>query len=510
MKIQKNTRLLIFFALFFPAAIQTISANSNDTSKGEFPSEDPARQKRYQIQVKITFQEKNHITPWRLKNPSTRLGLATYIDKNQFIIPAHLLMDQTLLEVRSMDDPIPKQARLIQVNYESDLALIQVDNPGNLMVGLSPVVFPPDSRTAQPAIALTMGPSGETQSKRGRLNDLNLALYPEGRIELPYLEFSTSEKLKGVGELIYDSEQKSAIGLLNRFNTNSGEGRVIPSSVVHYFLNDQKTIPFKGFFYRPITDQMTREYYKIPESDQGVLIAEVLFNSTAYGFLKVEDVLVRVGNFSLDNKGRFDHPKYGKLAFSYLFHSGNEFGYKLGSKLPVEIIRGGKKTKIDLELKAYPEESIQIPHGTNRSNHPGYLISGGFVFLELSEFYLQEWGRNWRSNGDKKFLYLLDYHKFRRTSQDPKRYVFLSQVIPDELNNGYHDLRHQRVFSCNGKSIESVSDLQNEIAKTKSSEWVVIQLEHGPELVFRKSTLESLDKKVQENFGIPKLYMPPN
>ncbi|WCL47564.1 PDZ domain-containing protein [Leptospira sp. GIMC2001] len=500
--------LINIFSLFASILLLLIiPARDLDASKVNSKEIQPIQENL--IQIRVTYQDPNFLSPWRTKSPSTRVALGIYVGKQKILMPASHLLNQTFIEVRTNADPIPKQGNVVSIDYEADLALIEISKPGNLFRGMKVISLFGGHAVRENVKILSLDSNGEIISKTGQVGNLTMGHYPQGRIELPNLELLSNEKMAGMGEIVVSQKSDQIVGILHEFQSNQGQGKITPSPLIQHFLSEGEGLPYKGFFFRPLNDVNTSEYYGIHEEGKGILVAEVLLGSSADGILKTEDVIYKIGNFDIDGKGRFDHPKYGKIPFTYLIHAGLEFGYNLGKSIPMEVIRDKKVKKISFPLKPYPEIAIKIPHGSSRNIQPGYMISGGFVFLELSEFYLEEWGHNWRSTVDKKMLYLLDYHKYRKSVKDEKRIVYLSQILPDDANNGYHEIRQVRVVSLNGNRIDSLEDMFKRIQSLKPADMVHWILEDGMEFAIQKSELAEVDKRIQSNFKIPQLYMIP-
>jgi hypothetical protein len=213
----------------------------------------------------------------------------------------------------------------------------------------------------------------------------------------------------------------------------------------------------------------------------------------------------------IDSQGYFKHPVYGKQYISFLAHSGEEFGFKMGSKIPVKILRNKKEETISITLKAFPYKSVKIPYMNNEGKEPEYLIKGGFIFAELSEFLMKEFGTSWRSRIDKKILYLNDYKRMNKKG-DTGRYVLLVQVLPDDSNNGYHSMSFDIVKTLNGKPLRSIRELDSafqnsdsNLPESVSGRFVSLQTENGTEVVLDKSMLKEIDGRIQKKFGIEHL-----
>lgn len=491
--------ITISLCLFF------LSYSSILSTKNEIP-----KLEKHQFLVKVTYQNPNYLNPWKKKTPDIRIGVGTYIGKNQLLLPGSILEHSTLVEVQSPQDSISKIASIKKINVEANLGLIEVIDADNIFDKTEIIEFKSNIVSNTAVKVLGQDSQGEISNKSAELGKIQMETYADGRIELPYVEISSNEKLHGNGELILNKNSTQALGILYYFNNTKNNGRIIPGKIINLFLNKKSKFPFKGFFFQPINNQVTQDFYGLGDKQTGVLVAEVILDSTAYNLLKTEDVITKIGNYSIDNQGRFQHPVYGKLPLSYLFHSGEDLGFTYGSKIPLEIIRNKKKENLSLVLKEFPESSIQIPFGNPQNYKPGYLMVGGFVFMELNEFYLKEWGRNWRSSVDKKMLYKLDYHKFRKSKSSAKRIIFISQIFPDESNNGFHDMRQEYVEKINGKEVSDLSQIYSEIGKLKDEDWIIFTLDSGTEIPIPAKDLKNLNLRIMKNFQIQQPYIQPS
>ena len=447
-----------------------ISLFSLDTIEDKF--------KNTVVQVKITTQAPNFLFPWQPKKPQTYGAVGAVIANKRILVFSSLIDYYTSIEVKKFSSYTAIPAKVIKIDYESNLTVLEVTD-------------------------------------KGRLTGLDMESYPMGYTELPFVHLNSNEKLEGNGELILDKEK--AVGMLYRFTASKNSGKVIPSFVINSFIKQkfEKTkgtiFPYKGFKFRPIHDLATKEYFGLDKKTDGVLIAEVIPYSSADNHLQLNDIILEYGGMKIDSQGYFKHPIYGKQYLSFLAHSGEEFGFKMGSKIPVKILRNKKEEMLSMSLKAFPYKAVKIPYMNNEGKEPEYLVRGGFIFAELSEFLMREFGSSWRSRIDKKLLYLNDYYRMNKKGETG-RYVLLVQVLPDDSNNGYHSLSFDIVKSVNGVPVTSIRQLdsafgngESGIQESVSSKFVSLQTENGTEIVLDKSTLKEIDDRIQKKFGIEKL-----
>lgn len=479
----------------------SVKKNSETKTSGTVSNRSDNGFEKSIVQIKVSYQEPDYISPWKKKNPRVRRGVGIVVNGNRILVPAQILQYSTLVEVKKFSSYTETKADISRTDSETNLALLTVEEKG-FFEDLKPLEFQQKIVYPQQIAIYQLDNSGSIQSASGALLSLDLDLYPQGQIELPILDVNSAETLNGNGEVIV-SDGKAA-GILFDFTGDKNAGRAIPSFLIRKFLGlsgKSDRIAYKGFRHRPVTDSATKEFYGISGKNEGILVAEVLPGSSADGVLKAGDVILEFGGKKIDSKGYFEHSTYGKQVFSFLAHAGDEFGYEIGKTVPVLILRDKKKMEMDLPLRPFPYSAVRIPH-RDPSNRPDYYLNGGFLFLELSENYLLEWGKDWRSRVDKKLLYLYDYHKFRSLGEPQSRIVLLSQVIPDESNNGYHDIFGRILESADGISVNSIQDLMRKVRESKK-DTVSLKLDDGTEVVLDKKEMAKANSRIGAQYKIP-------
>ncbi len=456
------------------------------------------------IQVKVTFQEPEYHQPWKKKSPRVRRGVGLVTEGNRILIPYTLLPDATLIEVKKYSSYSEIKAVVFRKDPESNLALLRVEKK-NFFDDLAPLPLSPIVVFPKQASVYQLDNSGSIQSTSATLLSMDMDQMPLGQIELPVVDISSSEGLNGFGEIVIESGR--VVGLLYDFTTGKNAGRIIPSFIIQKFLNTPGIDLFahKGFRFRPITDTTVKKYYGMEESDSGILVADVIPGSSASGVLKLEDIILEFGGKKVDSKGYIEHPLYGKQVLSFLAHAGDSFGYSLGKEIPILILRDKKKISLNMKLKPFPHEAVRIPF-KNTPMTNDFAVEGGFVFLELSEALLEEWGKDWRSRVDRKLLYLFDYAKFHEKEGDVGKIVLLSQVLPDESNNGFHDLSFKIVEKLDGKEVKSVNELKQNLKEGKGN-FALISLDDGTEIALERNKLKEINDRIYKSY---KIRMPEN
>lgn len=458
------------------------------------------------VQIKISVQSPNFMYPWQLKKPSSFEAVGVAVEKGKILTLAVNLDYATSIEIKKHSSYVTEKAVVERIDYESNLAVLSVSNE-SFFSDLIPVKFENRPGTDISGSIVQLDNSGTIQTAVGRITAIDSEMYPLGQTEFPFLSINSNEKLEGNGELIL--HKKKIQGILYKFTPGKSTGKAVPGFLINKFLSSKtkgksSVFPHKGFKFKGITDNSTKEYFGLDKNREGVIVSEIIPYSSADGVLETEDVITEFGGKKIDSQGFFQHPEYGKVQLSFLAHSGDEFGFKKGKKLPVKILRDRKEMTVNLVLKSFPYKSIRIPYLHNFGKHPSYLIRGGFVFTELSELLLREWGQNWRSRVDKKLLYYMDYKKHHETRESHGKVVIMVQVLPDESNNGYHSLSMDIVTLAGDMKVSSIKELDTVISRTETP-YIPIQLDNGVTIVLDKAGLKQTDENISKKFHIPVL-----
>ncbi|XDD52398.1 serine protease [Leptospira sp. WS92.C1] len=478
---------------------KTTSAVSNSMTSAPLSKGSQESYNKSIIQVKVTFQEPEYHQPWKKKSPRVRRGVGLVTEGNRILIPYSLLPDATLIEVKKYSSYSEIKAVVFRQDPESNLALLRVDKK-NFFDDLVPLTFSPVVVFPKQVNVYQLDNSGSIQSTSATLLSMDMDQMPLGQIELPVVDLSSSEGLNGFGEIVIENGKVS--GILYEFTSAKNSGRIIPSFVIQKFINTPgiNVFAYKGFRFRPITDGAVKKYYGMEESDSGVLVADIIPGSSASGVLKLEDIVLEFGGKNVDSKGYIEHPLYGKQVLSFLAHSGDSFGFSLGKEIPILILRDKKKINLSMKLKSFPYEAVRIPF-RNIPVTNDFAVEGGFVFLELSEVLLEEWGKDWRSRVDRKLLYLYDYSKFHEKEGTYGKIVLLSQVLPDESNNGFHDLSFKIVDAIDDEPVKSVMDLKQKIRGGKG-DYSLISLDDGTEIALNRKQLKEINERINKSYKI--------
>ncbi|HVM31529.1 MAG TPA: hypothetical protein VMU88_00200, partial [bacterium] len=136
---------------------------------------------------------------------------------------------------------------------------------------------------------------------------------------------------------------------------------------------------------------------------------------------------------------------------------------------------------------------------------PSYYIFGGLVFMPLSWDYLNLWKAGTAPSQ------LSNYYENGLPAEDHKQVVFINEVLPHDLNVGYHDLKQAVVSKIDGMPITQLKDVP-EAFQHPIEGYHVIEINRttgdgagrGDCVVLKADGAEKATKEILKAFGIAK------
>ena len=450
------------------------------------------------VSVRVTSQTYDPVVPWSKNADNTIQGNALVVEGRRLLTTADLVKNSTLIEVRKMGSYPDYTARRVLVDYEANLALLEVDSP-DFWEHLKPPPIAETGELPNQFIVSRWRSNGRFEQGSAEIVDYLVAPYRFGSMELPTLRGTTSMSALGWAEVA--SVNQKVIGIIT-----SHEGQQIeatPAPILRTFLAAARRDPYRGFAHRGFTWERTnnpalRHKLDMPENGAGILVRGLLAGGTGAGQLQVGDILLRIGPYTIDPEGQIDHPQYGRVTFTVALNE------TLDDTLAAEVQRSGKPRRIDLQRRRYVAEDYRVqPYLFDKK--PDFEVQGGLVLQELSITYLRAWGKPWAERAPTRLALEAMEHSIREQDQPAGRIVIVSKVLPDEGNLGYEDVQNGMILSVNGKPVHSLADVR-EALKQPQDGYQVLETLPGQgrgKVVFKAGLLETMNRRVRERYGIP-------
>jgi hypothetical protein len=453
--------------------------------------------------VKVTSQAFDELLPWLKRAETTVRGNAVVTDTRQLLTSADLIKNANLLEVRTFGRYPDYPARAVWVDYDLNLALLEVDDPA-FWQGLRALpLLEPRADTGATGIRRfeinRWRANGRFEQGTGEVVEFLVSNSPYGLMEYPLLRGTTSMGALGWAEVL--TAKGAVIGLL--VSHEGQQLQAITGDVLRLAVEASRRGRFEGFAHRGFAWQQLnqahlRESLGLRTQDTGVLVRRVFAGSTGAAELKSGDVLHRINGYPVDPEGRIEHPTYGLLPFTMALNE------SLAPTLPVEIEREGKRLPLALRRRRFAAEDYRVPP-PNFDGPVDYEVFGGLVLQELSLGFLRAWGAEWRAKAPTRLTIEYAARSLREPDGPPERVVVISRVLPDPANLGYEGAANAIVRGVNGRPVPSLDALRSALRRPRGG-YHEIELQPGSaraRLVYAQAELNAVNARVRERYAIP-------
>ncbi len=437
------------------------------------------------VRVNATLQSYNFLRPWEKGAPTPRRGLGAVIGKNRVLITAEMCANSTYLELEHPSSGAKVPAKIVGLDHEANLALLEPANSSSgVFDGLVPLKLDPSVVAGEKIDVWQIEDNGSGVTTEVEVLRVNVGTYlVPGSVFLLYQVKGSLQSRVNSFTLPVVKNGKLA-GMLLSYSSKEQTANILPTPMIQSFLADLEDGEYKGFPTLGVAiaqtlDEQLREFAGLKKEQGGIFVRSVAKDSSAdEAGLKEGDVIVKIAGKSIDARGNYDDPKYGKLSFSHLVRGGAE----VGQSLPFEVIRDEKPQTIDVKLsRRKPEDFLIDPYMYDRG--PKFVIFGGMIFQELTLPYLESWGGDWVSRAPFQLVYA-NANPEKYEEEGREKLVFLSNVLKTPSTLGYEGINSAVVTKVNGKDIKNIKDLHSALEEPPENEIHVIEFESFPKILY--------------------------
>jgi len=494
MKRKLNIGICIFSLLF----IVSCSARHHNSRTRNFTASSKSAFDKSIIRVQVSSQSYSFVRPWEKKPTRNRNGFGVVVKKGLVLVTAKLVADSTYIELQKNDGGPKSTARIRQVDYKANLALLEPEER-SFLDDLKPIPVRKKLSISEKVGVLFGGKDGKYERQSGRVHRIEMEFYPFlSKLLLTRVKTDLPAKTDASSLPIIKNGRLCGFGM--SYNQKSATLKSISLPVIRHFMDDfvdgkYEGFPLLGIDSSSLDDEQLRDYLKLKKRPNGIYVYRVRPGSPAKkAGLLAGDVLLYIDGLKISRFGRYEDPHLGATHISHYISCG-KFS---GEKIILHILRDGMEKKLEVKLETMGFTDFPVPSYLE-SRPPQYLILGGLVLTELSRQYLQEWGPQWRLKAPENLVhYYLNQWDMLRPGQ---RLVLLSHVLPTKAMIGYTKFSNMIIHSVNDKNINRIEDVVSALKESTGDRFHHLQfVKDGKEVYIDRSTIE------QENSFIRKLY----
>ncbi len=452
------------------------------------------------VMIRSVGQDFDYVTPWKQKNMVQGVGSGFIIDDSRVLTNAHNVSNNKYLELQK--DGVAKRypAKAAFIGHDCDLAVLVVDDAS----------FFDDTAALElaglPGINSTVSTYGFPIGGRhisvteGVVSRIQMDTYAHTGAD-SHLVIQTDAAINpgnSGGPVIQDGNVVGVAfqGLMQAENI----GYMIPTTVIKHFLTDIEDGKYDGFgslgvmLYHGLHSESYKDYLKVPDRQEGVVIIQTLMHSSVEKILKPGDVLIRIDEYNIDNDGRVDI-----------------YGLKLDLSEVVET----KQTGETAELAFYREGKLKEATATVALNRPvfefarqydiapRYVCFGGLTFVPATRNYLEAWGPEWPTDAPFYLRYLFRNSIQLNKDRERKEYVVLSEIMPDEINAYAGGFKSQVVESINGTPVWKLGDALELFEKSEEDFYEIKFMGVDRPLIIDAKAAHNRQAVILEKYDIP-------
>ncbi len=434
----------------------------------------------------------NFFMPWQNYPQSQSTGSGVVIENDLILTNAHIVANQSFLMVRKQGDPTRYITKAVAVCHTADLALLKVEDKV-FYKDIEPLTFGPLPELQEEVSVFGYPVGGDNISiTTGVVSRIEPVIYTHSRRNLLAIQVDAAINPGNSGGPVLHHNQ--IIGLaFQSFPSQQNIGYVIPQTIINHFLKDfydkrPLDFPVLQIGVMAMENPDLRAWAKMREEDTGILITEIpkVIEKTAP--FKINDVILAIDDEAIANDGSVQFRENEVIDFKYLIMEKH-----IGEKANFRLLRDGKEVVVDYQLTA-PKQLVK-----NRRYDitPEYYFIGGLLFVPLNVNLLDSWN-NWWDNAPRE---LVNFYG-EEIKKDRKEIVVLADVLADEINVGYQNIKYLAVKKLNGKKVVDLKSFVKDLENIKTG-FVVLELHNSRKIVLDIEKMRTSTKRIMERYRIP-------
>lgn len=449
------------------------------------------------VKIYTVHNRPDYWNPWSMRGPQASTGSGCVIKGRKILTNAHVVGDQTFVQVRRNGEAKRWEAKVVDVSHDADLALLTVQDPA--FFADIPALELGDLPAPQEEVLVYGFPmGGDTLSTtKGVMSRLEHQVYSHSSCYLFAGQLDAAINPGNSGGPVIEGGR--VVGVVMQGMTQADNiGYMVPVNIIRHFFADLEDGRYDGFpslgaLLQDLENPDQKRMHRVADPKNGVLVTRVLAGSPSDGVLKPGDVLVEIDGHAVAEDGTVEFRPRERTSLAYFVQA-----RQVGESLPVAVYRDGQRKAMTLKL-ARPYQGDLIVESDRYDQLPSYYIYGGFVFAPLTRDYLKIWGGNWQQAAPSPLLVKVEENYAERPGQ---QVVVGMKVLPHEVNEGYHNVANWILEEVDGKKVDNLRDVIAAIEGGRG-EFVVFRGSNQQEFVLDRAKAAAARDDILRIYHIP-------
>jgi len=450
------------------------------------------------VKIYTVTNRHDYYQPWQTLGQNWGSGSGCVIGGNRILTNAHVVANQTFIQVRRAGKAKKYSAEVEMVAHECDLAILKVEDH-SFFSDVKPIEIGTLPKIRDKVAVYGFPEGGDKLSiTEGVVSRVEHHKYTHSKADLLTCQIDAAINSGNSGGPVIQGDKLVGVA----FQAMSGEdveniGYMVPPPVIEHFLadiedGDYDGIPDLGISWQKMESPDLRKRYNMPAKQTGILVNNIYPKSSAEDLLQIDDIIISIDDKRIENDGTVEFRQGERTVFDYVIQNKH-----INDTVSIHLLREGKLQRISVMLsgsltssKLVSYEQYDVP--------PTYYIKGGLIFQPLTVNLLKLWGRNWYHRAAKNLLY---YYRYGRPTQERKELVVLVNVLADDINVGYHDVEDRVITQVNGKRVSNMKDLIRAFEE-HNGEYHEILDESGYRIVLDKDKVDLYEENILKRYNV--------
>ena len=440
----------------------------------------------------------SYYIPWSTEALRETSGSGCVVEGNMILTNAHVVSNETYLQVRKEGDPRKYQASVVAVSHDADLALITVKDE-SFFHGIDPLELGelPYPREQVTVYGYPMG-GDALSTTQGVISRIESYGYVHSGFSLLTVQIDAAINPGNSGGPAIINNRIIGVAM-QTINQADNIGYVIPVPVIRHFFEDLEDgsydgFPCAGFSFQSIRNEAFTEKYGIEERQAGVMVTGIAYGSPAAEVLEPGDVIIEIDGRSIAGDGTVEFRSGSRTMLDYIVDR-----RQIGEIIPLEIIRDGIPTTVEITLSTTIHD-LMVVSGKIYDTPPEYFIFGGAVFMPLTLNYLEEWGSDWRLYAIEYLTYPFLFDNWR--TEDREEIVIHTYMLPAEVNTGYENFYNEIIRMVDGTPVRSFSQFV-ELVDSGTGQFLELTTNLGNIIILDREKAITVNDEILDRYGIP-------
>jgi len=441
------------------------------------------------VKIYATAKIPNYLSPWSSSIQSST-GSGAIIEGGFVLTNAHVVANQSFLEVQRYGQRKRYIAKVYAVSHQSDLALLKVEDE-NFSLGVKPLTFGKLPEVEQHIVVYGYPMGGSTLSATiGVVSRVEHHAYAHSGENFLAVQVDAAVNPGNSGGPALTNGKIVGV-VMQVISRSQNIGYLVPVTLVKHFIEDVKDgkndgLSELGVGIQKLENPAMRRYYGLDENTSGVLVDKILYNSSMKSVLKVDDILTAIDGHNIENDGTTEFRKHEYTSYSYYSDL-----HQMGESLVFDIIRDKKSLRVKATLKNVADDVYLVK--TNRYDvMPSYFIYGGYVFSPLTRNLIRS---------TKKNRLEMSYLASQWQDSNKDEVVVLLKVLASDISRGDNNFGMWAIESINGEKFKNFKEFYEKMSSIKSK-YILLKDKNEVKVIIDSKEALSRQKELLEKYNI--------